>query len=94
MKNIIYLVVCLAISGCDDQNLTDNKSDFILSGDTSTINIYYSGCNTDQPNPHPNTCDYYDDGSKCCIWKSDDFHEEWCQNSGEMCWEINGAWEE
>ena len=36
-------------------------------------------------------CEYYDDGSMCCVWYVDGWFEEWCQWEHDYCWDYNGS---
>lgn len=83
------LAVIFMISACAD---VAHAPQAPIEGDTSSLLIYYSECEGDQPSPGPTWCDVYDDGAACCIWDSQGFHEEWCQYPDSWCWEMTGSW--
>ncbi len=88
------ILASILMSACinspdDDLNIGGPS---ILAGDTSNLLVFYSDCSSSQPTPGPSWCDLYEDGSKCCTWSKNGFHEEWCQYPEDMCWEMNGAW--
>ena len=77
------------VCGCADAQFEQSQP---LVGDTSDLLIYYSACEDEQPVPGPTWCDMHEDGSACCTWDKQGFHEEWCQYPDNWCWELNGVW--
>lgn len=86
---LISLVLVFMISACADVVHVPQAP---IEGDTSSLLIYYSGCEGEQPLPGPVWCDVYEDGASCCTWDKHGFHEEWCQYPESWCWELNGEW--
>jgi len=105
MKNILQnLVVCLSIafilSGCTvewrDRGHTPTTPVVYTELDPNVsyieIEFYYDDACWDIPYWHSEEwCDYYDDGSSCCVWYVDGWYEEWCQWEDDYCWEYNGS---
>ena len=57
-----------------------------------TVDIYYDSCYDEPYLWLPEWCDWYDDGTTCCVWMVDGWYEEWCQWDTGWCWEYNAAW--
>jgi len=103
MKKIILLIICaLSFAGCTlEYDYEPGPTD---PGYTPSVYIeyevpvgaryYYEDVCWDDPYWHTEEwCDYYDDGSLCCVWYVDGFgeYEEWCQWDYDWCWEYNGS---
>jgi len=104
MNSIKNLIVCLLFAlpliGCtleiDPGPTTLEPSGYYVEYETSYesdgyyYDDYYGYC--EEPYWHgADWCDYYDDGSICCVWYVDGWYEEWCQWDYDWCWEYNGS---
>ena len=56
-----------------------------------TIDVYYDICYDEPYYWSPEWCDWYSDGTTCCVWMADGWFEEWCQWDTDYCWEYNGS---
>ncbi len=70
---------------------TDSSDVYYYPADV-TIDVYYESCYEDPYYWSPEWCDWYDDGTTCCVWMVDGWYEEWCQWDTDWCWEYNAAW--
>jgi hypothetical protein len=59
---------------------------------TVTVEVYYESCYDEPYSTAPEWCDWYDDGTTCCVWYSDTgWYEEYCQWEYDTCWDYNGS---
>lgn len=59
---------------------------------TAAIYYYDPGCYEVPYLYSAEWCDWYDDGTTCCIWYSDGWYEEFCQWENDLCWEYVATW--
>jgi hypothetical protein len=52
---------------------------------------YAGGCFEDPHHYTPEWCDWFDDGSTCCVWYVENWFEEYCQWGTDICWDYNGS---
>tara|TARA_Y100000034_G_C6867513_1_gene395559 strand:+ start:1137 stop:1445 length:309 start_codon:yes stop_codon:yes gene_type:complete len=101
MKKIIMSLVCvLAFAGCtleydyepaptDPWHTPSVYIEYEIPG--SDTYYYDDGC-WDEPYYYPpEWCDWYDDGTTCCVWWADGWYEEYCQWEDDYCWEYSGS---
>ena len=88
MKLFTLGFLCLLLSCCTVRYETAP----VLTGDVGAVTVYYSHCADEPYYEEPEWCDWYDDGTTCCVWMVDGWYEEWCQWENDWCWEYNGAW--
>jgi hypothetical protein len=80
------------------------STEYVVTPDASYVEVevgsssgyyddyYYDDVCWEDPYWHAEEwCDYYDDGSLCCVWYDDGWYEEWCQWDYDYCWEYNGS---
>jgi len=98
MKKIVTILTlaALAMASCAFEAKTP-RFGFSTTHSTALtqdvpIEHYYAGGCWDEPYHYvPEWCDWYDDGSTCCVWYVDDWFEEYCQWGSDICWEYNGS---
>jgi hypothetical protein len=93
MKRFIFIMTAFAtFAGCDLSLRQPAVSSSQLSGYSSTYVEVYDHC-ADEPYYHsPEWCDWYDDGTTCCVWLSGSgWFEEYCQWEYGFCWDYNGS---
>ena len=91
MKRFTLVILCLLLSGCTiEMDVPDHGHT------TATVVVEYEYeevCFEDPYWEMPEWCDYYNDGSLCCVWYVGGWYEEWCKwHYDDWCWEYNGAW--
>ena len=103
MKHAALGFLCLLLSCCTVEWKHDPPGEPV-----STIEVYdsygepshYESC-WDEPYLYlPEWCDWYGDGTTCCVWWVEDsaywyyggWYEEWCQWEDGVCWEYSGSW--
>ena len=86
-------ILCLLLSCCTIEWRHDPAPPVVYTTDPAVIEVYYEICSEDPHYWMPEWCDYYDDGTTCCVWYNDTWYEEWCQLPSTGCWEYNGAWQ-
>ena len=102
MKYITSLIFALALSGCtidyrhDPHTPTGHAPivEYTEAGPSYVeVAVYgYDDMCFDDPYWHQEEwCEYYDDGTYCCVWYADGWFEEWCQWDYDYCWEYNGS---
>ena len=81
-------ILCLLLSCCTVEFETETVPN------TSGVAVYYTPdyCIEEPYYWSPEWCDWYDDGTTCCVWMVDGWYEEWCQWDNDWCWEYNGSW--
>ena len=89
MKLFTIGILCLLLTCCTVRYETQP----ILTGDTHLVEVYYKQCSDEPYYAPPEWCDWYDDGTTCCVWNVDGWYEEWCQWENDWCWEFSGAWQ-
>ncbi len=104
MKRVVLLAVMALLGGCTLEYDHDpcpscgpiyDDTEYIetsIALDEPDYYEYAPGCYEDPYYYSPEWCDYYDDGSTCCVWVSDGWYEEYCQWGNDWCWEYNGSW--
>ena len=99
-KIILFLAVAITFSGCTIE-YRRTPTDHVVYAPTEYVETYPSYVEVtyesdmcwDDPYWHSEEwCDYYDDGTMCCVWYVDGWFEEWCQWDYDWCWEYNGSW--
>jgi len=73
-------------------NRTCGPVTYAESNYVATVEVYYESCYDEPYTWLPEWCDWYDDGTTCCVWMVDGWYEEWCQWEDDWCWEYNAAW--
>ncbi len=102
MKKIILALACvITFAGCTldwhvDKHCgpgTNRTCGPVTYVDVSYVDDYYydDGCWSEPYWYSPEWCDWYDDGTTCCVWLSDGWFEEYCQWGEDFCWEYNGS---
>ena len=101
MKNFTLATLCLLLSCCTLDVQHDRNTPVHTSSGSAYVEVtYYNepAC-WDEPYLEPPLwCDWYDDGTTCCVWWVEDlyydqgYYEEWCQWQDDWCWEYNGEW--
>jgi len=88
--------------GRDHQPPSGPTTVTVVTPDTSYVEVeassydyddyYYDDACWEDPYWHAEEwCDYYNDGTLCCVWYVDGWYEEWCQWDYDYCWEYNGS---
>ena len=94
-KIILAAVVAIVFSSCDTSPSVVPCDGCIPSTQGEpTAAIYYYGPDCYEP-PYlydAEWCDWYDDGTICCVWYSDGWYEEFCQWENDFCWEYVATW--
>ena len=91
MRLFIFAFLCLLFSGCELQ-IETTPSTTPVAAEVIVIDDY---CAYQYDEPYywsPEWCDWYDDGTTCCVWYYDGWYEEWCQWEYDWCWEYQGFW--
>ncbi len=100
MKYFTLGFLCLLLSCCTLDVKHDPHAPVYYpesNGAYVEVTYYEEPACWEEPYLHsPLWCDWYDDGTTCCVWWVDDYYygwyEEWCQWEEDWCWEYNGAW--
>lgn len=91
-KFAIIMTAFAAIAGCD---LTIKQPAPWPSHSVghSATHIEVNNYCADEPYYHsPEWCDWYDDGTTCCVWLAETgWFEEYCQWEYDFCWDYNGS---
>ena len=83
MKHFTLGILCLLLTCCEVKVETTPIATEIIYVEDCAGEPYWFG---------PEWCDYYSDGSVCCVWYSDGWYDEWCQWRYDMCWEYQSSW--
>ena len=86
MKLFTLGFLCLLLSSC----FIDVEPLRVHEVNNATTFYTLDFCTQDPYPWEPEWCDWYDDGTTCCVWLVNGWYEEWCQ---DYCWEYNGAWQ-
>ena len=89
MKKLITFIIASALlSGCWQISYKSKP----LSPAPSVYVYDAPGCWDEPYYYEPEWCDFYDDGTTCCVWQADGWFEEYCQWGNDFCWDYNGSW--
>ena len=87
MRKLIIALACLLFTGC-----TLEVEDPAYAEGSVYVEIVYDECYEEPYWYMPEWCDYYSDGTECCVWYVDGWYEEWCQWDYDWCWYYEGSW--
>ena len=90
MRVAILSFFCLTLACCNLEFRTIPRPVNVSYG--VVVDTYYESCYEEPYYHSPLWCDWYDDGTTCCVWMVDGWYEEWCQWQDDWCWEYLGAW--
>ena len=100
-KLALALLIAITVSGC---RLTFERADcdgcipstYVqdkneASETTAVIYYYEDSCYGEPYYYEAEWCEWYDNDTTCCVWYSDGWYEEYCQDAFDYCWDFNGS---